>query len=446
MHKLQKKYLFTITYIILGLFCAIILNNINSIENIISNNKQIGYNTDYVIFSNWEKQDSRIEYISKEDSYLEIKGINTYINDIVINVKLTNINGPIHPQIYWKDDKNNEYSEANSVVSTPQITKNGYRIKVNKDVTDLRIDLTNDNNVLMLYNGLNINPRNINISWQDFMPYIIIFILIYFLLFRSDISNIIYSNKKLILSLVKNDMHSRYAGSILGILWAFIQPIATIIVMWFVFQVGFRNPPVSNIEFILWFSAGYIPWMFISDSITFSTNCLTEYNYLVKKIKFKVEILPVIKIISGALVNSIFLLFLMGMFIFYGHTPQVSWIQVIYYWICSITLMTGLSFLLSSVSVFLKDFSQIISVFLQLLFWISPIVWAPENISQQFLPILKCNPFYYIVQGYRDSFIYNVGFWEHSRMTVYFWIITVIIFILGVTVFKKLKIHFSDLL
>ena len=65
------------------------------------------------------------------------------------------------------------------------------------------------------------------------------------------------SNWELLLRLSKNDLKSKYAGSFFGIIWSFIQPLVTIAVFYIVFQVGFRNPPVNNIEFVLWISPGY---------------------------------------------------------------------------------------------------------------------------------------------------------------------------------------------
>ena len=103
---------------------------------------------------------------------------------------------------------------------------------------------------------------------------------------------------RLLRKLVGNDLKSRYSGSAFGIVWAFIQPLVTVLVFWYVFQLGFRNPPIDNVEYILWFIAGYIPWSFFSDGMQSATNVLYEYSYLVKKMKFKVWMLPLIKVFS----------------------------------------------------------------------------------------------------------------------------------------------------
>ena len=103
---------------------------------------------------------------------------------------------------------------------------------------------------------------------------------------------------RLVLSLVKNDLKSRYSGSALGLVWAFVQPLITVLVFWFVFT-GFRNAPVDNVPFIIWFVAAYIPWTFFNDGLLSTTNVFYEYSYLVKKMKFKIWLLPIIKLLSS---------------------------------------------------------------------------------------------------------------------------------------------------
>ena len=104
------------------------------------------------------------------------------------------------------------------------------------------------------------------------------------------IANDLLSNRKLIMSLAKNDFKTKYAGSYFGIIWAFIQPVCTIIVFWFVFQIGFRNADVGNVKYILWFATGLNSLVLFSKMAgTSATYAFMDYSYLVKKVKFKVK-------------------------------------------------------------------------------------------------------------------------------------------------------------
>ena len=108
----------------------------------------------------------------------------------------------------------------------------------------------------------------------------------------------LYHNRKLIFSLAKNDFKTKYAGSYLGIVWAFIQPVVTILVYWFVFSVGLKAGTVSNYPFVLYLVSGIVPWFFFQDALNGGTNALLEYNYLVKKVVFKISILPILHCLS----------------------------------------------------------------------------------------------------------------------------------------------------
>jgi len=102
----------------------------------------------------------------------------------------------------------------------------------------------------------------------------------------------IYKNRRLVAKLAKNDFKTRYAGSYLGIVWAFIQPVITILVYWFVFSVGFRSGTGDlGVPFVLYLVAGIVPWFFFQDALIGGTNSLLEYNYLVKKVVFNISVL-----------------------------------------------------------------------------------------------------------------------------------------------------------
>lgn len=253
-------------------------------------------------------------------------------------------------------------------------------------------------------------------------------------------------NRKLLWQMTKRDFRQRYLGSYLGILWAFIQPSITVLIFWFVFQVGFKSMPMNNFPFILWLVCGMFPWFFLSESIQSAANSVIESAFLVKKIVFRVELLPIVKIISALVVHLFFVGVLFLMFGAYGYPPTIYNLQIIYYFFAMICLTLGLSWLTSSLTVFLRDLRQFVAMMLQFGFWGTPIFWNIKMLPEQFQPILKLNPAYYLVEGYRQSFIYHEWFWEHLHLTAYFWALTAAIMFIGAWCFKKLRPHFADVL
>ena len=108
--------------------------------------------------------------------------------------------------------------------------------------------------------------------------------------------------------------------------------------------------------------------------------------------------------------------------------------------------MLGLVYLTSAVTVFFRDITQIISIILQVGIWMTPIMWDIAIIPARLQWIFRINPIYYIVNGYREAILVGRGFWHNGLWTLYFWAVTIIMFALGSGVFRRLKIHFADVL
>ena len=261
----------------------------------------------------------------------------------------------------------------------------------------------------------------------------------------------LWQSRKLIWKLAKNDFKTKYAGSYLGIIWAFVQPVITILVYWLVFEKGFSAKAEmfkSGVEvpFVVYLTSGLVPWFFFSEAVSSSTNALIEYNYLVKKVVFKISILPLIKILAACFIHVFFVGVLLVIYLIYGYPPSLYLLQLIYYSFCMFILVLAMSYTLCSVVVFFRDLSQIISIGLQIGMWATPILWNLDALSPKWIMILKLNPLVYIVNGYRSAIYEKEWFFQDFFSTMYFWIVTVVLFGLGAVIFKRLKVHFADVL
>lgn len=264
-----------------------------------------------------------------------------------------------------------------------------------------------------------------------------------FLLFIKDL----LLRRNMILELAKQDFRSKYLGSYLGILWAFIHPTIYVAILWVVFQVGFKSKPAGDVPFVLWMLCGIIPWFFFSECLGSATSSILDNSFLLKKVNFSVAMLPIVKIISALVLHAFFILVIFAMFIAYGSPLTLHCIQVVYYLFCTIVLLLGLSWVTSSVIIFFRDMGQIVNMVIQFLFWMTPIFWSAKMLPMKYLNMVKLNPIYYIVEGYRESFIYHVWFWKgHYELTAYFWIVTIAILVFGAVVFRRLRPHFADVL
>lgn len=267
----------------------------------------------------------------------------------------------------------------------------------------------------------------------------------------------LWQNRELIWKLAKNDFKTRYAGSYLGIVWAFVQPIITVILYWFVFTIAIPSRATTlngdvQIPYVLWLIAGIVPWFYFSEAISSGTSALLEYNYLVKKVVFKISILPIIKIISALFVHIFFVAFTLILFACYGMYPDLYTLQIFYYTGCMFVFVLGLSYITCSIVIFFRDLGQIISIMLQVGIWATPILWNLNSMLKDHPQwswmkyLFKLNPMNYIVEGYRNALIDKIWFWETFFSTSYFWILTLCVFAFGALVFKRLKVHFADVL
>ena len=261
----------------------------------------------------------------------------------------------------------------------------------------------------------------------------------------------LFQSRHLIWKLAKNDFKKRYAGSYLGKVWAFVQPVVTVLMYWIVFDLIFKTKQqlVANgidVPYALYLTAGLVPWFFFSEGLSQGTSALIEYNYLVKKVVFNINILPVIKMTAASFTHIFFAFILVVLSCCYGYFPTFYMLQIVYYSFCAFMLTLAINYATSAIVVFFKDLQQIIMIVLQLGMWATPILWDLNMVPGKLAAVISANPLVYIVCGYRDAIYGRVWFFNKPWETLYFWSFTLLMFIFGTSVFNKLKIHFADVM
>lgn len=261
----------------------------------------------------------------------------------------------------------------------------------------------------------------------------------------------LYQNRRLIWRLSRNDFKKRYAGSYLGTIWAMVPPIVTVAMYWVVFDRIFGSGPQvtytgGEVPYVLFLTAGLVPWFFFSDAVMGGMTSLMEYNYLVKKVVFKVSILPIIKVTAAMFVHIGFSVVLVLIGAFYGYTPTVYTLQLFYYTFCEYVFILGLSYATCAIVLFFRDLQNLVSIIMQVGMWATPILWNINTLREKYKPFIKLNPMTYIVEGYRSAVYEQQWFWEHFYSSTYFWIVTALLFVVSALIFKKLKPMFADVM
>ena len=203
----------------------------------------------------------------------------------------------------------------------------------------------------------------------------------------------------MIRSLARNDFKTKFAGSYLGIIWAFVQPVVTVFIYWFVFEKALHTGTQGaragiQVPYVLWLIAGLVPWCYFSEALNGGTHVLRDYSFLVKKVVFKIEVLPVVRIISSLYVHLFFVAFTLILYTAYRLYPTLYALQLVYYSFGMVCLCLGFSYLSSAVAVFFSDLSQIVNIVIQVGVWFTPIMWNSKamDFPGWLKTLLKLNP------------------------------------------------------
>lgn len=256
------------------------------------------------------------------------------------------------------------------------------------------------------------------------------------------------SYRRQLTKLAKADLKKTYSGAVLGWAWAIIRPAILIFVFWFAFTLGLRKGgDVDGYPFFLWLIAGMIPWFYMRDMITGGANSIRRYKYLVTKIKFPISTIPTFISMANFVVHLGLMLVLTAIYAGFGYMPTIYYLQLPIYMLMMFMFFTvwGLfSGVLSAVS---KDFLNLVKSLVQALFWLSGILYDATSISQDWIrAILLFNPVTLIVNGYRNVLIKHVWFWENPTELINFAIVFIVMAVLAVWAYKKLKKDIPDIL
>lgn len=257
-----------------------------------------------------------------------------------------------------------------------------------------------------------------------------------------------FSNLYRIYSISKYELLSEMRESNLGLFWNFAHPLIQIITYWFVFGFVFNRKNVDGFVYIEWMLSGMVVWFFINPCITKGCNAIYSKTNIVTKMKFPVSILPA-TVVMKELFNHLCILAVALVFFFaQGMRPSIYWLELLYYMPCAVILGISISMLTSVLNMLARDVRKLILACMRLLLYLTPILWSLKNIEEYtwLVRIIKANPIYYIVCGYRDAFLYHKGLYPYRHQMLAFWIITLVLFVAGSVMMYKFKRKIIDLL
>jgi ABC-type polysaccharide/polyol phosphate export permease len=259
----------------------------------------------------------------------------------------------------------------------------------------------------------------------------------------------IYVQSDLIRNFVIRDLKGRYVGSFMGFFWSVIHPIVLLTSYAFVFMVVFgqQAPQDSGTDsFPLFLFCGILPWLFFQDTVQRSSTVIVDNSNLITKTLFPTEILPLTVMLAGLVNHLIGFAILFGILCFVGEIKAMILLLPVYM-LLMMLFSLGMAWFISSLQVFLRDVSQVLTVVLTFWFWFTPIFYTESKIPPKFAHFaqwLKFNPLGQVVTGYRHCLL--DGRWPDLRALAILALISLAVFVAGGMFFRNIKREFVDVL
>lgn len=265
----------------------------------------------------------------------------------------------------------------------------------------------------------------------------------------------LFKYRQLIQTLVSRELKARYRGTVFGFLWSFLNPLLLLIVYSFVFGVilpqssgRIEGADLKGIDYAIFLFSGLLPWLWFSSSILESANVLFIHGNLIKKIRFPVEVLPIMTVSTNLIHFLLGIPILLIMIIALGKTITLTfWVFFLPVAILvQFVFIMGLSFLVSALTVHFRDLKDILANVLTLWFFATPIIYpfmlpAIQNKSAV-VTLLSLNPMTHIIEAYHYAFVFGqLPHWKKLPVT---FLVGLLFFYMGYLLFDKLRDTFVE--
>jgi lipopolysaccharide transport system permease protein len=210
-------------------------------------------------------------------------------------------------------------------------------------------------------------------------------------------------------------------------------------------KLSLHGLPENNFTFGLWVFAGLLPWLSFTGGLTQAANSVINQPNLVKKVVFPLTLLPLVPVFSAFIESAFGLIALIFFVALTTHTLHITLTLLPLIWITQLLLTAGLGYLAAGLTVFLRDIPQTLGVVLNIWFYMTPIIYPASAIPESFRAwVFWLNPIAAISQIYRDIVLVGeIKHWNEWGVSV---LISSIVFWLGLSVYRKLRPAFADVL
>lgn len=248
--------------------------------------------------------------------------------------------------------------------------------------------------------------------------------------------------------LARFNVRSRWADNYLGSVWDYLEPLMYIGTYFVVFGMGLYNGNVAGVPYILWLLTGIVPWYFIQGAFNKGLTSVSSQLNLLTKTNYPMSIAPLMPLLEEIRRYFVLTIFMVMVLIAFGYHPSIYWIQILYAIPCMLICMFAIDLLNSTLTIVVPDYKTFANSLFRLIFFFSGIVINidAKNLPVAVVSVIKMMPFYYIIQMFRDTFLYHRWFWQQPSNTLFFWLIVTLILIGGAHLHVRFRNRFTDLM
>ena len=204
------------------------------------------------------------------------------------------------------------------------------------------------------------------------------------------------------------------------------------------------GPEYGQTNFAMWLVAGLLPWMFFAEIVTRSPGAVLEQSSLITKTVFPSEILPLVHLIAAIINHLIGMVIFLGFLFIFGQAVSMKIFLILPFMLSTCIFALGIAWLISALNVFLRDIGQIIGVFVNIWFFLTPIIYPRHLIPDSFQGLYGLNPMLHAVEAYRVGLLGKTDIYLEE--VSYVLLLGLATFVVGGLIFRKLKPAFADVL
>jgi lipopolysaccharide transport system permease protein len=247
----------------------------------------------------------------------------------------------------------------------------------------------------------------------------------------------------LIFIMAQRDIQVRYSQSILGSLWAFLQPFITMVVFSVVFG-KFGKIPSDGVPYPLFAFSGLVPWTYFSKAVSGSSTSLVSNTSLLSKVYFPRFIIPLTPVLSGLVDFAISFITLVCMMVYFGIYPSLSILMVPFLVLLMMITAFGVGALLAALNAKYRDINHVAVFLVQLWMFISPVVYPTSMVPEKYKLIFILNPLAGIIDGFRWALLGGIPF--PAQTLACSTLVSSMLFFLGLLYFKQMERYFADII